>query len=144
MHGAALTLASHSIPATEMPSSSTTVIHPIILMSFNGSTMITEWSCVQTRGKYEYKTRNTVITTKSWHSAPSSDPLRFLRIPPRTWLQPLHWQRQKSDRWTRRTLVPNCGISSNKLHLRKNKQTKARAAVDYYYYYYHHHHFMFW
>lgn len=29
-------------------------------MSFNGSTMRTEWSCVQNRGKYKYKRRNTV------------------------------------------------------------------------------------
>lgn len=53
MNNVALTLASHSIPATEMPNSSTTVIHPMILMSFNGSTMIAECSCVQDEGKNE-------------------------------------------------------------------------------------------
>lgn len=53
MDSVVLTLASHSIPATEMPNSNTTVIHPMILMSFNGSTMIAECSWDQNEGKDE-------------------------------------------------------------------------------------------
>lgn len=43
-----LTFASHSIPATEIPRSSTTVMHPMILMSFVSSTISVACSCGQT------------------------------------------------------------------------------------------------
>lgn len=54
--------------------------------------------------------------------APSSDPPRSRRIPPRTWPQPLHWRRRKWARWTRQTLVPDCEISGSMPLLRKGKQ----------------------
>lgn len=47
------TLASHSIPATDIPSSNTTVIQPTILMSFSSSTMMASCSWMQHKMYHE-------------------------------------------------------------------------------------------
>lgn len=121
------TLASHSIPAIDMPSSNTTVMTPTILMSFSSSTMMALLSWMQCKiyHNYTHDQMFPVETFSTWSSAimsnfyaPSAIQSQSLQIPPHTWRQPQHWQRQKSAQWSHQTQVLNFEISSSRLHLR--------------------------
>lgn len=71
------TLASHSIPATDMPSSITTVIQPTILMSFSSSTMMALFSWMQYK-IYHICKRDQMFpaeTFSTWNSA-----IKFLTL----------------------------------------------------------------
>lgn len=65
------TLASHSIPATDMPSSNTTVITPTILMSFSSSTMMAllSWMRCKIYPNYTHDQMFPGETFSTWSSA---------------------------------------------------------------------------